>query len=462
MKRREFLAASGMAMAGTAFGAVPLRAAQMRATISVAPASAGRFLGFGMGQARNDPHFARLPDAARHAALQRVFGEMPVDWLRLWASDDSEWNGASLASGVATTYLDSGMIAEIAEIAAPQLLLAPGHKRLAAMPGVAAYTDAIAEAILRLRDAHGLAVAVTGLANEPHDLTQDFIVEGVKRLRDALDSRGLGEVGIVAPESANVNRRTIARMAALRGDPAAWNALRGLAAHSYGMALTSEARELAQGRELWVTETGWGMPGRRPNGDGEFHAMDAAIVAARFLSDLNHGATHWLYFQGARSAGRDRPNARRTHALVTASEDGRIEAEPRCAMLTGLANHFARDTSMHSCHSSVDADMVWTWGAKPTALAAYGEGADGHARMAIANITGIPSRGRRARFAPRERLELRLELPRAEERWSLVARRGGEMRELGAVTSDARGECEVVVEPLEVLLLTSASRRVIA
>ena len=62
----------------------------------------------------------------------------------------------------------------------------------------------------------------------------------VKRLRRELDARGLKSVKIIAPENASSDGVLYEQVDALKNDAPAWNALSGVASHSYNMAATDD------------------------------------------------------------------------------------------------------------------------------------------------------------------------------------------------------------------------------
>ncbi len=140
----------------------------------------------------------------------------------------------------------------------------------------------IADFIRDLRDKHHITIEATGVQNEPND-TADCqfapaeMVRSVKLLRAALDSRGLQQVKIIAPETVGCagtwfwvnNSVTLvdnpkaagkplayAIVDALKADNAAWQALGGISTHSYDGAATEWMADTIASTEkdYWMTE----------------------------------------------------------------------------------------------------------------------------------------------------------------------------------------------------------------
>ena len=180
----------------------------------------------------------------------------------------------------------------------------------------------IADFIRDLSEQGRVAIEATGIQNEPNDLndcqfTPDEMVQSVKLLRAALDSRGLPQVKIIAPETVgcggswlwtsnrvalvnNITPQTVgeplayAMVDALKADPTAWHALGGIATHSYDGGATVRMSDTiaGTGKDFWMTE--FCVPG--PEEPGDF--FRASAEAAAFLSDMNHGVNYWIHFIG--------------------------------------------------------------------------------------------------------------------------------------------------------------------
>ena len=200
----------------------------------------------------------------------------------------------------------------------------------------------IADFIKEVRDTHGVQIEATGVQNEPNTIpafTPEIIVEAVKELRAALDARGLASVNIFAPETASTDGVAYKMVEALKADETAWNAMSGIATHSYNMGATEKmANYIAKDgpalaadrlgtntKEYWQTESS--TPGPEVAGDAE----NATIGAATFLSDMNRRMTHWIYFIGAMQEDK-RDNGTRLVAY-DAAETGENWLKPNTQVL---------------------------------------------------------------------------------------------------------------------------------
>lgn len=453
MQRRAFLT-SAMAIGALGYHR-PLGARSLRLTVRSENRPSQTYAGFGVSQSNNDIIYSSLPREAKDRMLDLVFRGLPIDVLRLWAGPH-QWTALSLVDAFSASYLDNAMLPDIFDRRRPELLLAPGIRKIKALPTPRPYAEALAEAIAILRHDKGVPISVTGLANEPQEWGSDRIVATTLALREALDRRGLERVGIIAPELANVDpKQAIPAIQALRATPKAWSAMRGVGVHSYNMALTPAAQAAARGKELWVTESGWGFDLRDRPSDRQLEGNDAAVVAARFLADLNHGATHWIYFLGFRGEMQNAFVNSRTPELVVSNPSGRIVVQPRYHYLQALVRHFAKGTVIHPCYSSVDKSMSWTYGPKPSVIAASGVGSDGRRRAALVNVTGSPSRMGTS-FAPRSYAEVSLIMPSAGSRYRVESVRAFEPTRMQDVASDSGGQISLELAPFELLLVTES------
>ena len=147
-------------------------------------------------------------------------------------------------------------------------------------------------------------------------------------------------------------------MDALKADPAAWNALAGIASHSYNMAATPEAakRVLGTGKQYWMTEASDNGP--EVPGD----AVRAASLASRFLNDMNHGVTHWVHFVGFEVPD---PNDNATRILAYTPKPFAITTFQKYYYYRQLSRAFDVGAVFRASQSSLDGDMTWTYGRSP-------------------------------------------------------------------------------------------------
>lgn len=254
----------------------------------------------------------------------------------------------------------------------------------------------IADFIKDVKKTYGIEFTATGLQNEPntgHDshFTADQMVISVKLLRHALDKRGLKKVKVIAPETASCDRVAYKMVDALKADPKAWKVLDGIATHSYNMGATDKLYEKIEGekKEFWQTESS--SPGREKPGDD----LRASIAATTFLSDMNNGVTHWIYFIA--TAGTDpKDNGTRILAFdpMIPPNDSWLIPHYKYYYLKQLSQTFDPGCKPRKPYSSLDKTMTWTYGRKPRVVAAVAKNPDGTWSIGISNhtIKKIPSK----------------------------------------------------------------------
>ena len=246
----------------------------------------------------------------------------------------------------------------------------------------------IADFIRDARDLHHIAIEATGIQNEPNtgddcQFSPADIVRSVNLLRAALDSRGLQEVKIIAPESSSCDGAAYAMVDALKADESAWKAIAGIATHSYNMGADERiAKTIAgTGKEYWQTESS--VPG--PEKPGDF--IRAATVATIFLSDMNHRVTHWIHFIGYLETD---PHDNGTRIMAY---DGKTSGEAwltifdKYFFLRQLAQTFDVGAQFRQSFSSLEKEMAWTYGRKPRITAAAARNPDGSWGIGISNYT---------------------------------------------------------------------------
>ena len=233
-----------------------------------------------------------------------------------------------------------------------------------------------------------IAIEATGIQNEPNtgddcEFKPQDIVRSVKLLRAALDSRGLQRVKIIAPETASCDGAAYAMVDALKADEAAWNAIAGVATHSYNMgAIERLARTIAgTDKEYWQTESS--VPGPEEPGD----VIRAATEATTFLSDMNHRVTHWIHFIGFLDSD-PRDNGTRMIAYDGAVADDRwIKVFYKYYYLQQLSQTFDVGALFRQSLSTLENDMTWTYGRKPQITAAAARNRDGSWGIGISDYT---------------------------------------------------------------------------
>jgi lysophospholipase L1-like esterase len=345
-------------------------------------------------------YYERVDVPRRNQMMDMVYGDLGMKVLRLWVHLSPTITVDGMKHEFYLSYVDSGLIADAAKRGTTTLLLAPATGTKLTEP-VSDYVTKIATFIKAVRDEKNIHINVTGLANEPN-FTQTEVVDGVRLLREELDKRGLTDVGIVAPETANTDKWVYGYIDALKADPRAWAGLKGVATHSYNMAATNEVVKRIQGsgKEYWMTEAG--DNGVEEPGD----TKRAASMAARFLSDMNHLVTHWIWFIGIGHMDPDNDGATK---LVRPSSDGGLKVHSSYWYLKQLRGAFQDGAVFRTATSTRNGDMVWTYGDKPALVSSAAKNPDGSWSVGVVNLTGLNSTNI-AKFAPAETIEATLQV----------------------------------------------------
>ncbi len=369
--------------------------------ITVQPGARQTFQGFGASGLNFGHEYQTLTPAQRQTLSQTLWHDLHFKILRLWMNTDqySPTPSAHDLSQFRGCYVDSGLIADARRNGVTTLLLALDHlpaymaeKRPdgSAQTGMAlkqsevdAYADLVADFILRLKQQTGIRLDVTGIHNEPNDtfrFTPAQIVEVVKRLRTDLDTHGLSQVQIIAPENASADGTLEGQIDALKADPAAWNALAGVASHSYNMAATENIAHRIEGTEksYWMTEASDNGP--EVPGD----ALRAASLASRFLSDMNHRVTHWVHFVGFEVPD---PNDNATRILAYTPTPFGMTMFQKYYYYRQLSRTFDQGAIFRQSQSALDGGMTYTYGKKPRLTAAAARNPDGTWGIGLSNYT---------------------------------------------------------------------------
>ena len=370
-------------------------------TITVQPGARQVFAGFGASGLNFGREYQTLTLAQRQALSRRLWRDLKFKTLRLWFNTDqyAPTPGAHDLSVFQGNYVDSGIIADARRSGVDTLLLAPDNlppymaeksasgsadtgmalKEADAEP----YADLLADFLRRLKQQTGIVPDVTGVQNEPNDRERFMpaeIVRVVKRLRADLDAQGMAHVKIIAPEQANADAGLAETSHALRADPAAWQALAGLASHSYNNATTPQSADLEAGtdKSYWMTEAS----DNGPEAPGD--ALRAASLASRFLNDMNHRVTHWIHFVGFEVPD---PHDNATRILAYTPTPFTITTFQKYYYYRQLSRAFDVGAVFRHSQSGLDGDMTWTYGKKPHLSAAAARNPNGAWSIGLSNFT---------------------------------------------------------------------------
>lgn len=324
------------------------------------------------------------------------------------------------------------------------------------------HTAIIADFIRDLWEKDHIAIEATGIQNEPNDpndcvFTPEDVVRCVKLLRAALDSRGLQQVKIIAPESVGCNAPAHAQVDALKADKAAWKALGGIASHSYDGGATERMADTiaGTGKDYWMTEFCVGGP-EEPD---DFFRGSAE--AATFLSDMNHRVNYWIHFIGYLS---NDPHDNGTRLIAyyngNVAGDGWLKVFEQYDYLEQLARTFDVGAVFRQSISSMENEMMWKRHNTPRLVVAAARNPDGSWGIGISDYTsdnfphdfwfsGKPAQS----FTVTVKVE---ELAKAGELRFETRRIGPQFKNSLQVPAIMRnGQLTVTINPLELVTLRS-------
>jgi len=417
--------------------------------LRIEPEPAQTLLGFGTSLATE---LNALPEGVLPDFSKRVFGDLKMNVVRLWAPSGEKETVETMLATFARRYLESGRLELAEKQGVTTNLLAPARGEQAPAEPMADYGRKLAEFILQLKVRHQVTIHVTGLANEPEKFSPQQVVDGVKSLRTELDQRGLQEVGIVAPERANNDRSSLEMIEAICADPVALKSVRGLSTHSYSMAANTPIASTITGvnKEFWITEAG--NTGHEEPGD----TQRAASLAARFLNDLNHRVTHWIHFiayADSVNLSLDKDNA--TKLLVFDRTTGAEFESLQYTYLRMLRVGFPTGCEIYPVTADPGGELVNSHGQKPKLNAAAARLPDGRWSLAVVNLTGLTSTPT-ATYDPAANLRVKFQLPAAESRLSKTFRRWRSNADKKIVDEGSKsisdGEIAVDLRPQELMI----------
>lgn len=377
--------------------------------VKVGTEAAQTLLGFGTSLITE---MEALPDGVAPDFSKRVFGDLKMNVVRLWAPSGEKETVETMLATFVRRYVESGRLELARQQGVTMHLLAPARGEEAPTEPMAEYGRKLAEFILQLKTRHQITIHVTGLANEPEQFSPKQVVDGIKALRTELDQRGLRDVGIVAPERANNDRAALEMIDAICAEPVALKSARGLSTHSYSMAANTPIASAitAVKKEFWITEAG--NTGHEEPGD----TQRAASLAARFLNDLNHRVTHWLHFIAYGDSGNlslDKDNA--TKLLVFDRKTGTAFESLQYPYLRMLRVAFPTGCKVYPVTAEPGGDLLNSHGQKPRLNAAASRLPDGRWSFAVVNLTGLTNTPT-ATYDTAATLQVKLQLPAAESR----------------------------------------------
>ena len=344
------------------------------------------FKGIGASQVYIWEPMNTIPEKERIRMTDMVFRDLGFNILRMWLGTGPKETVNTMKAKFYSQY--GNVIGEIRsrDPGLNTLLLAPARGESQPADSMSAYAMKIARFILEVRQERGIRINVTGIANEPLHWSIQQVVDATKYLRKELDDRGLQDVRIISPECASNDGDLNRKLDGLHADTAAWEAMDGIASHSYNMAVTDAQAGRTYGRDFWMTEAS-----NNGNEGAEDEDM-ACVAAARFLNDMNHLVTHWVWFVGfanSRDVATDKDNA--TKLMVYDQARREIFIHLKYYYFKQLLTTFDKGAVFRSVMSSREADMPYTYGQKPAINAAAAINPDGTWAVGIVNGTGVSS-----------------------------------------------------------------------
>ncbi|MER2517504.1 MAG: hypothetical protein ABTR92_14105 [Candidatus Accumulibacter phosphatis] len=423
-------------------------------------------MGFGASQPRDQQILFKRYGAARVAQLSdRVYADLGMNLVRLWVRSDAHISVSQMKSVFYNSYVDNGYLGILKASGVEQVLLAPARGESAPAESMQEYASKLATFIREIYDERDVRIDVTGIANEPRGFSPEQLSESAKLLRRELDSRRLTDVGIIGPEWASADGYAGKAVLAMKTDPDSWAGLQAVATHSYNMGANPIMENLiaGSGKEYWMTEAGRGLP-RALDDSGRAIATEeepgdtaeAATTAARFLSDMNHSVTHWIWFIGI-GAYDQHPNKDSGQVLARPDDrTGGIKYNTKYYYLKQLRTVFDIGALFYGAESAREKRMGWTYGQKPAVTVAMAQNSDQSWGIGVINTTGI--RGSRiSQFFPASSYSVAIKLPRAASRLQFQifrSKRDGYAAET-TIRADRSGYLNVLVAPHELVTLRS-------
>ena len=422
-------------------------------TLTVASQPRQTFQGFGCSMVSLQA--TEIPAVARAKMFAMVFGDLHMNVLRLWVQSGPDRTVEQMKAEFYRDYVESGTIADAQRQGVTTLLLAPARGEQAPTEPVPAYARRLADFILAIKTERRVRIQVTGIANEP-GFSPAQLAEAVRVLRLELDARHLKEVRIIAPEAASADATALRAIAGIKADPQAWAALDGIATHSYNMAAAPEFPKMIAGthKQYWMTEAS-------DNGNEREDDVDlAASITARFLNDLNHGVTHWLYFIGFHDSpdvAADNDNA--TKLLVYDHKQRRIFQHLKYDWFRQLRRAIPNGARIYPLTADPGGDLTFSYGQKPFLNAVAARRPDGGWSLGMVNLTGITPDTDISQWHPASSLSVTWDCPplaaRARVTWNIFRSDSNHRFVSAGQTIMKNGKLTLMLRPGELLTLSS-------
>jgi hypothetical protein len=250
----------------------------------------------------------------------------------------------------------------------------------------------------------------------------------------------------------------MSKVNAIKSDAAAWAGLQGIATHSYNMAATEDfAQTIAgTGKEYWITETGDNGPERAD--DESF----AAMSAARFLNDMNHGVTDLIWFIGVSTSDNlasDGDSA--TKLGVYDKATGQLFKPLKYWYFMQQRTVFEFGTTFRHTTSASEGDMTYTYGRKPAVNVAAGINADSTWAAGIVNDTGIPLSNADTSWHAAQTYNVSLTINelvgKPDLRFAVYRSSAGQHNEFAGLATMHNGQLTLTVNPKQLVSIRACS-----
>lgn len=218
------------------------------------------------------------------------------------------------------------------------------------------------------------------------------VINAIVNARRVLDMTGLQSVGVIGPSVVEFfprNHIDAAHVAsydcrlgddslyynAIYNSPSAMKALQGFAMQDYGLGISKYMQSVtsASGKESWVT-----LAATDDAAVNNSNWMLPAISAAQYLSDVNHGATHFTHWSSGQFVQDGTPANPVFH--------GRYYVFKALNEVFDAGSIFRTSTSSPFLYAS---DMLWRYLKEPDIISATTKNPDGSYGVGIVNLTGL-------------------------------------------------------------------------
>ncbi len=454
--------------------------------MEVQPGARQTFAGFGTSIGNWGRDYQKLSPAQRADLSKKMWGDLQFKTLRMWLNlnEYAPTRTGRTTEDFRARYIDSGVVADAQKNGVVHLLLGPDNapdwvktKREGggadyAITDLDGYAGVIADFLAQIQRETGVLINYTGLQNEPNDLDRlapEQFAPLIKSLRAQLDKRGLQGVEIIGPESANVDGIYHNTLDLIKADDAAWKALGAVASHSYAMGATPEGTRRIEDAGGRLTKPYWMTEASANGAETEGDTLRATSLAGRFLADVNQGVSHWIHFIGFEIPD-ERDNATRVFAYTPAPY--KLTTFQKYWTYQQLSEAFPVGSVFRRAKSSLEGDMVWTYGKKPRLTASAARRPDGSWAIGLLNFTsnafnddpndvsGPTGNGYENGFRA-QTFTVSVSVPElgGAHRWKVKRSQVGAPATSDGEIQMRNGRLEVVVAPFEVVTLSSVPSR---